>query len=156
MDFIDSGGKCREAPAVLPLRSVRNFLTILSSRLWKLTTTRTTAGLQYPFRRRQSVGQLAEFVVDENPKRLKRSRRRVPPIDLTAMKNAQDDIGKLERARERRLVSPLDDRPCDGSRPMLLAERVDDVRDLFLFSRVDEIGGAHPEDDIRMSSGPSD
>src|SRR4051812_38080850 len=66
------------------------------------------AWLEDAFRRRKTLGQLLQFLIDENAQRLKRSCGR---MDLPRLRphHAADDIGKHARGGDRRLLAARHD-----------------------------------------------
>ncbi len=77
----------------------------------------------------QRAGELAQFVIHRDAQRLEGARRRMRLVRL-GPHHLGHDLGKLERAHDRRLGTRLDDRLGDAARVALLAEAVDQVGEL--------------------------
>jgi hypothetical protein len=103
----------------------------------------TAAGPEHAFGRRQRRGELAELVVHEHAQRLERARRRMH-LARPRAHDLFDDVGERKRRRDWRCGSRPRDRARDVAGKTLLAERRDDLREVALGGRIDEIGRARP------------
>ena len=85
-------------------RSARKFLTMRSSSEWNDTTDQPAARLQHALGGGERQMQFVEFVVDEDPQRLERPRRRMDLARLAAH-HLGDDIGERPGGGDRRLLA---------------------------------------------------
>ena len=113
------------------------------------------AGLQHALGGGEALHQLAQLVVDVDPQRLEDTRRRMPAGDLLPPQNPFRQFSQLGCARERLIAAAGDDGPGDGARAALVAQMEEDVGEIRIVFRVDDVGGGRSAFPMRMSSGPS-
>ena len=101
------------------------------------------AGLQDSFGGGERRHQLGQLLVDENPQRLERPRRRMDLVRL-GTDHAADDIRQRLGGDDRRLLAGGDDGARDAARMALLAELEDDVGQIALGCLRHHVGGARP------------
>jgi hypothetical protein len=99
------------------------------------------AGLQDLLGRLEAALQFLELLVEMDPDRLEGARGRILLLAGMMAGRLADDVGELAGALDR---TGGDDGTCDAAGLGLLAIAVDDVRDDFLGSIVEEVGGALP------------
>ncbi len=104
-----TSGRWRE-PARVPLRAAKKFFTMRSSSEWNDTTTSRPPGVSTRSAAESASRQFAEFVVDEQPQRLERARRRMNLAGLAAH-HAPDQIGQRLGGDNRRFVTRPHNRP---------------------------------------------
>src|SRR5262245_2004750 len=85
--------------------------------------------------------QFAEFIVDEDAQRLKRTRRRMDVV-RTRAHDRRNSVGERARCFKRSIRARLDDRARDGARVTLFPEDENDVGEITLARLVEDIGSA--------------
>src|SRR5581483_11808807 len=99
------------------------------------------AGAQDALCGRQRARELAELVVDEDAQRLEGARRRMDVAGARTHRRG-DDVGEPAGRRDRGFAARLDDGAGDRARMTLLAEQEDDVGEIALARRRNDVGGA--------------
>src|SRR6185437_1164467 len=90
------------------------------------------AGLEQALGGGKAFGELAELIVEIEPERLERSRRRVLGLIAFPAEHAHDDLGELAGRGDGLLAAAGDDGFGDRAGPPLLAELADDLGKLLL------------------------
>ena len=98
------------------------------------------SGPEHPHRRRESCFERAELVVDGDPQRLEDALGGMPVTEAGRRRNRLlDRVGEVGRPLERPLGAAADDRTRDLLRVALLAEALEDQRELALVGLVHEL-----------------
>ena len=135
------GGRWREPCRSVSARRLRKRLTMPSSSEWKRDDGEPAARLQHALGGGEAVHQLAQLVVDVDAQRLEDARGRMPAGDLLPPQHALGQFSQLGRARERLLAAAGDDGAGDGAGAALVAQVEEDVGEVRIVLRVDDVGG---------------
>ena len=98
------------------------------------------SGPEHPHRRRERCFERAELVVDRDPQRLEDTLGGMAVAEAGGRRDRLlDRVGEVGRPLERPLGAAADDRPRDLPRVALLAEALEDQRELALVGLVHEL-----------------
>ncbi len=103
----------------------------------------TSAGLQRCFRRKQRLGEFAEFIIDEDAQRLEDARRGMDLVLGLARRDDLDEAGQIARRLERLFRPPLLDGAGNAPRLLFLAEKAENTNEIADLGAIDDIGSTH-------------